>query len=396
MSRCRPAHFCFGALLLFPILFPAEVFMLKRFFSDVRAGGMIVLAVQTVFVSGAVLAAAVPISCRMTADGVKVVEPDDPVMPELRTVSVDDESTLRVTFSEDVSVSDCVVSDSAGRIGSTFSHEGKILTCTLDKPMEVGADYNICGVAESSGGNSLSFKAPFKGYNPGIPELIITEIQGDAVSSMLKDEKSKGTCRAEFVEVFALKGGNLAGLELVCASDGEEKKYEFPQIKVNAGEFVIVHMRRKGNGCESETGDNLNLSYGGYSVDGVRDLWADNDSDPRIGSKEDIIIIRNGADGKILDAAMYRKDAKAEWSKKMNEFSAKIDDAGIYESGDADNAFVADKKSEAKTISRKGLEEIVGKIGRGEKVAFPVQANADSWEITAANPGTFPNADVKK
>ena len=88
------------------------------------------------------------------------------------------------------------------------------------------------------------FTVAFTGFNPKVPSLLITEVQIKYTKAKLK---SGDEYRSEFVEILALEDGNLAGLRLISASDGEKKAYNFPGIEVHKDEVILLHLRNAGS-----------------------------------------------------------------------------------------------------------------------------------------------------
>ena len=374
-----------------------------------------ITAGETALIVAVVLLAVMPVSCKITEQGVKII-PGDYVPPVLNSFEVKGENILQLEFSEKVDVTGYVVALAADDMFDSMEHSstidlspaierasgvygsvpcnvlvdetGCIVTVSFEQDMEVGQNYEFYSEVSDSCGNTLTLVVPFTGFNSRVPELLITEIQTESVSQN-KAEKTAGTYRNEYVEFLVLKGGNLAGLELCSGYDGESKKYNFPVLEVQTGDVFVVHMRSRGNGCISEEDDNLAQAFASYTKDDVRDLWTSVES-TTLGNKTDIIILRNRADGKILDAVMYRASTIEAWTKTMIEYSGLIDESGIYESGDIENAFVTDGMTSTKTMSRIDAEEILNKVLAGEELEYPVKSFSDSWCISAEpTPGSL-------
>lgn len=373
----------------------------------------LVVAAETTVIVGIMLAAVVPVSCKITEQGITIVG-GDYTPPVLNDFTVVDARTVRLEFSERVSVHGYVVAQvtdelfgseensltqdlspalerASGIYGSvpcsvTEQEDGTVII-TLEQDMQVGQGYEFYSEVRDKTGNSLTLAVPFAGYNSRVPVIVMTEIQTESVSSQRSAEKTAGIYRNEFVEMLVLKEGNLAGLELCSAYDGETKKYLFPPVEVNAGEVFVVHMRARGNGCVSETGDDLAAATSSYTTAGVRDLWTDIET-TTLGNKTDIILLRNRADRKLLDAVMYRASTVEAWTKLMLDYSALVDESGIYESGDIENAFIADNMSNSKTMYRVDAAELKQRVLYNEELELPVKSGPDAWAVLdQPNPG---------
>ncbi len=372
-----------------------------------------VVAAETAVIVAIMLAAVVPVSCKITEQGITIVG-GDYTPPVLNDFTVVDERTVRLEFSEQVSVYGYVVAQvtdelfgseehsptldlppaierASGIYGSvpcsvTEQEDGSVII-TLEQDMQVGQGYEFYSEVRDKTGNSLTLAVPFAGYNSRVPVLVMTEIQTESVSSQRAVEKTAGIYRNEFVEILVLKEGNLAGLELCSAYDGETKKFLFPPVEVQTGEVFVVHMRARGNGCVSETGDDLDAATSSYTTAGVRDLWTDIET-TTLGNKTDIILLRNRADRKLLDAVMYRASTIEAWTKLMIDYSALVDESGIYESGDVENAFIADNMSNSKTMYRVDAAQLQQRVLAGDFLELPVKSGPETWAVLdQPNPG---------
>ena len=365
------------------------------------------------FISGIVIMSVIPFSCKVSTEGVQIVQ-GDILPPVLDEVNVLDSKSIQLIFSEQVTVKDWFVSpvtkddglhleqqgsaetvsvfvdffaNQRNIVDATVDYDesGKIVTFVFDEEMVVGQMYELCGTVEDTAGNSITFAVPFSGFNSRVPLLMMTELK-TSTASQSKSEKENDFYRTEFVEILALSGGNLAGLELVSAYDGEERKYVFPAIDVKKGEIFVVHLRTRGVGCASEEGEDLSLATTSYTNPNVRDLWCTNDK-TCFGDKTDIVFIRNSGDSKILDVVMYRDSEVTEWNEKFNEFLTVVDDCGIYEDSSINNASDASSLTTTKTISRVGMNEILVKINNGNEVEEVYKSGVNSWIVTKATPG---------
>ena len=366
---------------------------------------------EALLIAGITVVAVLPVSCKITEQGIKIVG-GDYVPPVLNNFVVSDEKTVVLEFSEKVEVSGFVVakvvddlfssqehSDNLdlspalerasgvyGTVACSVTYEDQAVKFVLDEQMEIGQGYELYTKVKDSAGNTLTLAVPFSGYNSCVPELMITELQTESVSSQNKAEKTAGTYRNEYVELLVLKSGNLAGLELCSGYDGETKKYLFPAVEVTAGEIIVVHMRARGNGCISEEGDDLALATSSYTSPQIRDLWIELET-TTLGNKTDIIILRNRADHRLLDAVMFRASTVEAWNKTMIDYSQLLDGAGIYSSGDIEEAFITDLLTTTKTLHRTNAAEYRDAVLSEEPLEFPVQSSSDFWTVADPTPG---------
>ena len=379
----------------------------RRVFSEIA-----VIACQTVLLVSIAVFSVFPISCTVTAEGIDIIG-GDYTAPVLESVTVLDEVTLELKFSESVSLTDVVISpviDGVSNSNRSSSNEklsvalaaasgerGKIqaemqvlenktrFIFTFAENMKVGMQYEIFGVVHDSIGNSLTFCAPFVGFNGEVPKIIMTELQ----VKYQKSTSSKGvvTYKGEFVEFLALSDGNLAGLELVSASDGEGKKYEFPPVEVTKGQIFLVHLRTVGDGCVDER-ENLDEATAVYSKSGVLDLWSDS-TVARLHDTTDVVILRNGVDGYILDAVMYAGTDVTEWKASIVDYAFSVCDTGIYETEDIANASISKGVTVNKSLNRVNSSEIYEQVMSGDAIEYPVMVTNESWVVKEVTAGTL-------
>ena len=387
----------------------------------IRFKEVIILAVQVIVLTAITFFCVMPVSCRLTEEGIVFVG-GDYTAPTIETVEVLDERTVQMNFSEGISISSVVVSKMIEELSDSMEHStdknlspaiaaaageyGTINTtvqisedCTsvkfiMEKDCEIGQRYEIYGVVEDKTGNTLSFCVPFTGYNSHVPKILMTEL---LVKYGTGTKNKQTVYRNEFIELLALSDGNLAGLEIVSGSDGENKKFVIPPTEVNAGEIVLVHLRTVGDGCVSET-ENLNEATAPHSCNGVRDIWSENAA-ACLNDKTDVIVLRNGsggvtgsdggATGDILDAFMYASEDAVDWKTGTKKFAQKACEAGIYETADITQACPSKGASPLKSFQRTNAAELKAAALAGWSGEFPVLNNAEYWEIKEATPGTL-------
>lgn len=378
----------------------------RKVFSEV-----VVIAIQTLFLVGIAVFSVFPMSCKITVEGIEIIGGDYET-PVLESVQVLDELTLEIKFSKPVSLSDVVispviagVSDSSlhskteklsgslaaasgeyGRLETEYeySEDRKKVIFTFLENTEIGRTYEVFGVVKDETGNSLTFCAPFTGFNAEVPKIIMTEIQAKYAKASLK---TGVVYRSEYVEFLALSDGNLAGIELISASDGESKKFEFPPMEVTRGQIFVVHLRTIGEGCVNETED-LNEATAEYSCENILDLWSENTT-ARFNDSTDIIILRNNIDNTIMDGVMYAADDAEEWKTAVEEYAVKLEDCGIYESEDIANASSSKGMTPKKSLSRVDSKQIYEKIMLEEEIEYPVLSDAETWIVGETTPGVL-------
>lgn len=373
-------------------------------------GNVWLLFAQTFILTLVTVFCVAPVSCKISEEGIIFVG-GDYTSPILEEVCVLDEKSVQLRFSEKIKLRSYTVSEqikdisdssehseteelspalkaASGGYGSLeanyeLSEDGRILTFLASDCYEVGQPYEVFGIVEDKVGNSLTFCVPFRGFNSKLPKLIMTELQ-------IKYKKQKEDAfRCEYIEFLALSDGNLSGLELISAADGEAKKFDFPAEFVKAGEVFLVHLRSAGSGCITET-ENLNASTALYSGKNIRDIWSENNK-ARLSDNTDIILLRNEVDGNILDAFMYAAEDAVEWGKGMPSFVEEVAASGIYESCEICDVEVNSGLGSvaAKSFTRSDALEIQQRVLNGEEIEYPVKRKTDNWEVKAVSPGVL-------
>lgn len=359
---------------------------------------ILITVLETLLITGVTVFTVLPVSCRINETGIHVLG-GDYSPPKLEEVIVFDESTLRLIFSKKVTMSARVfmVGDfnkDSFEVGVDvcYSNCEEQTDTTVDvrfeDQMHVGTDYEIIGTVKDETGNTTTFLVPFVGFNSRVPLMVMTEVQTESVSSQNAAEKAGNFWRNEFVEFLVLSDGNLSGLEFESAYDGIERKFKFPAIEVHKGEIFVLHLRKRGEGCFSESGDDLNLASSSYCSKDVRDLWVITE-ETALGNKTDVLVLRNSFNGSVIDCLMYRESKLTEWNEKYLGLVEECYKSGIYSSDDDEFISKTDGMTATKTLNRLDAKELLLKVQNGFIFEGPVVMGKDNWNISAANPGTL-------
>lgn len=368
------------------------------------------LLLQTAIITAIVLVGVIPFSCKVSTEGIEIIG-GDYSPPTLNNITVVDEKTIVVDFSEPVTLSNVVVSpvmkgysDSVahsstedlsvsiasaigkfGKIDSSvvYSDDSKVVTVNLSDETEVGRDYELFGVVSDAVGNTLTFCMPFIGYNSNVPMVILTEVQIKYGKGSVKGET---VYRGEYVEILALEDGNLAGLELVSGADGEGKKFVFPAVNVQKNEVLLVHLRTVGDGCVSEIEDNLSLATAPHSKDGVRDLWSTS-TIAHFNDSSDVVILRNSVNGQIIDALMYAAEGMVDWKSGVADYAVEVAESGVYNSSDISCVTSSKGATTLKSFTRMNVEEVLEIVSGEDEFEYPFVSDEDSWAVMPVTPG---------
>ena len=332
-------------------------------------------------------------SCQITSGGIKFIG-EDYSSPEIKSVTVISSDEVKICFSKKVSVTNSCVSplgsgevpflnplDSSINVEPVYEDSSFSVIYKMAQESELGKKYQLYSEVKDETGNSLSFSIPFNGYNSRMPVCVLSEIR-DAYQ---KDKKT------EFVEIFTLTAGNLYGLELYCAKDKDS--YVFPDIEVNAGEYITVHLRKLNEQCVDELGADLAFSNGIEHSDSGRDLYV-GDTKSWLGASCDIVILRNSNNNVILDCVPYCKPSYLEKYKDWNEaelkkYSLAAVDSGVWmDSPDVSGAIVKkDTTSVNYSLGRKNINRLFERVKAG-KIEGVISSCKNDWgELFTVSPG---------
>lgn len=371
---------------------------------------LVLIFIQTVFIVSVVLFSVIPFSCKATEQGIEIIG-GDYENPCLKNISVLDNKTVKLEFSDSVSIRNAVVSPFMQNISDSQEHsigfqlspslaaacgeygtiesshqiseDGKEITFILENETQVGLKYEIFGTVEDKIGNSLTFCVPFIGFNPSVPKMIITEAQIKYAKATVSGNV---LYRTEFIELMALEDGNLAGIEIISACDGEKGKFVLPAIDVKKGEIILVHPRTKEGGCINEDGDDLNLAIAPFSKDGVRDLWSENENS-RYNDSTDVIYLFNTVNNSVMDGFVYAAENLTEWKTEVSETVDLLFDEGIFKSKDISAAVLSKGVSPLKSLTRINASEINKKVMNDEEIDFPIVYDSSNWSVCSVSPG---------
>jgi hypothetical protein len=180
--------------------------------------------------------------------------------------------------------------------------DGEVVRINLSGDIPGGERYTADLLVEDEEGNTLTVLVPFRSRNVRMPSLLINE---------LRTEYSKP--KTEFVELKTLEAGNLGALRLFIAGNAKNPLvFEFPPVEVQAGEYILVHLRTIDDGAIDETGDNLALSGGADAGKNSRDFWVPG-AEKRL-HKTDAVYVMD-QDDTVIDAVMLSEDSDPWWTK---------------------------------------------------------------------------------
>jgi hypothetical protein len=189
--------------------------------------------------------------------------------------------------------------------------EGSLIQVRLVADMKGGAPFVADLLVEDDAGNTLAVLIPFRGRNDRVPGFIITELRTEYANP-----------RVEFVELRTLSPGNMGAVRLFIASLGMgEPVFEFPPVEVEAGEYLLIHLRTLDQNSLDETGEDRDLSPGSEAVSGARDFWVPG-AVKRL-RKTDAVLVMD-QDDRVLDAVLLTEKPDEPWAREGLDLAADI------------------------------------------------------------------------
>ncbi|MGP1439329.1 MAG: hypothetical protein ACTTJ3_01145 [Treponema sp.] len=246
---------------------------------------------------------------------------------KLVSYTQDKENNIELNFDKNIKDISCnVFKDEdetisvANSVEKIDEQENKRFLVSLEnqRAVEIGEAFFVKGEVKDRFGNSLLFKLNFTGanYNPCI--LKISEVRP------LYSKKPK----SEFIEMVAIKEGNLSGIKILNVGSKKEPDYTFPPAYVKKGEIIVYHWRCFYEEAKDEINANI-VSHTPESSSFARDFWGHYKTLPKRRSNA-IVIEENGI---VQDALLYAdaKNQEDEWpSENILQAAQKAFESGVW------------------------------------------------------------------
>ncbi len=257
--------------------------------------------------------------CSLQNDGKILTEPDlSP--PRLLNISPGEEAELLILFDEEICPeSESITLNSGDRAGLTV-RRGSTLCLQPERELIPGREYRAALTVEDMKGNSCRFVLPFWGWNPELPPLLINELNPDGSDT-----------NPDCIELICLGAGSTAGL---CLYYGTSRHYDYryilPPLRIEAGDYIIIHCRREYTDGEISESTDKAVSTGKMSYDGAWDLWLPEDRG--LSGSNGIVSIYDSPGGKIMDGVVYSNRTSDPEDDRLGWTAATFDPAAdIYE-----------------------------------------------------------------
>ncbi len=316
--------------------------------------------IQLVAIVFTVIMTASSFSCRITQEGISVVDLDEN-FPEVDKFIIISPESIEISCNDIFSLDSLEIKHLINGKEQSFLQSDDC-TVIYDEPKKtarvsfncktvIGEKYIFCSYITDKHKNALYYERQFTGFNDNPAHIILSEVR----SVMSKP-------KVEFIEVYCTKSGNLSGLSILSGYYGFSKRYEFPSINVKKGEYITVHYRSLSDvdGIVNETGDNLSLSKAIDSCDEARDLWVE--GNVKLVTKSDVLAVYNANDDSYLDGVLYCESTRQDWAKPyQKELAAALFNKNIW-AGDIGCSSVvkSDNMTSTQTLCRQNISEYCG------------------------------------
>jgi hypothetical protein len=273
--------------------------------------------------------------------------------PVLQNINIENSSSLTIDFDETVLFSKDDYRSEPQLDLKSWIIEGDSLILQFNVDQVPGRMYTCRSDVQDESGNMLSFIIRYYGWNPHIPPILINEFNPEGSGN-----------NPDSIELFAKGNGNTAGLTLFLGtSDFFSEKYVLPSLEVQAGDYIIIHMRPEGlSGEITETIDKTE-STGKLASDLAWDLWVDGDKP--VSGKNGIISLYTNPFGSIIDAVPYSSRVTADsedyrgWTSATFNMIEDLSFLNIWECTDGfirpEDAVNSEKTTGTRSICRNSL-----------------------------------------
>lgn len=239
---------------------------------------------------------------------------------------------------------------------STLVTEGKSLTIIPSENLKPGKEYFLRGTVSDSTDNSISLGASFYGYNPYLPEAVINEFTSNGSGN-----------HPDMAEIFVKKGGSMAGITLYGGTKSSfADKLVFPDLEVQAGDYIIVHFKPEGLDTEINETTAMDAASGRDSSDTAWDFWITNGSG--LSGNNGIISLYTNPYGKMMDCVIYTNrssDSDTSYrgfgsTKFMLQADEAVSEGGWKKQGEAiapEDCVSSDLSTATRSVCRNSLSE---------------------------------------
>ena len=246
--------------------------------------------------------------------------------PFVTSIDLVDETTLKVTFDEPVTATGPEVHGDQALGAIDWSVTDAVATFVFENGAAPGFESYVEAQVEDNAGNNLRFLARFYGRNDNLPDVLLNEITTQGSSS-----------RPDIVELVVLSDGDLAGLTVTEGTPTNwEQRMVFPEVLVEAGDYVVVHFRPDDTAEEIDEITDRTASGGKSASDEGWDFWVPEGSG--LSGNNGVISLTRDPFGGYMDAFLYSNRTSASdtnyagfGSRDVMERANEIVEAGMWQ-----------------------------------------------------------------
>ncbi len=232
--------------------------------------------------------------------------------PQLQHFVVADARSLRIAFDEPVQLVEDSVHTSRDLPVDAAAAEGQEVLITMSREMTAGSEYRCEVAVRDENGNSMTVMVPFFGYNGEIPDMRINEFI----------TRGSGN-HPDLVEIAVLAGGSMGGVCLYEGTPGDwEHRLVFPAMRVEAGDFLLVHFKPEGTAEEVDETQAPTDSGGLDAHPDAYDFWIAEGSG--ISGNNGVISLYASPAGTLIDGVLYSNRTSESDDRYRGFGSAKV------------------------------------------------------------------------
>lgn len=197
------------------------------------------------------------------------------------------------------------------------AEDGRSLVVRLGEAPAPGERFSLAGLACDLAGNAVGFTLPFWGHNTEPAALLLNELQSVGSST-----------RPDAVEFYAVGAGDLAGLSFYVGLRGDyELRYVFPPRRVEAGDYVVLHLRPQGLEEERDELTAKDESGGLWALPTAWDFWY-REGGGGLPDKNGALSLYSSPVGSVMDAVLY-SDKESSPGQKYSGFGTSALEARV-------------------------------------------------------------------
>ncbi len=215
--------------------------------------------------------------------------------PRLLEVKAREKGETELLFDEPLKLQEYNLSLSPQGRAEVSLQEESTLVLTPGRDLQPGYEYTASLIVEDYHGNSNRFLFPLWGWNSRIPKMLINEFTPNGSGN-----------GPDAIEVYVLEEGNVAGVTLFLGTKRENSfAYVFPNVEVQAGDYIIIHCRREEGAAYQEITEETrkNQSKGKLSHPEAWDFWFPQDRG--LSAKNGVLSLYESPAGRLIDGLVY-------------------------------------------------------------------------------------------